>query len=85
MATQINYQKIMKQVNKPVTFLCIIAMPLIIVVCGSHGSSKGVCTMMHWYLDMTCFITIDDYILMFLIFLFVQFLLFLVLANSVAN
>ena len=22
-----------------------------------HGFSRGVCTMMHWYLDMTCFIT----------------------------
>ena len=28
-----------------------------IEMCGSHGFSRGVCTMMHWYLDMTCFIT----------------------------
>ena len=27
---------------------------------GSDGFSRGVCTMMHWYLKMTCFITFDD-------------------------
>ena len=32
-------------------------MPLIIVVCGSHGFSRGVCMMTHWNLGMTCFNT----------------------------
>ena len=40
-----------KYIYKPVTF------PLNIVVCGSHGFSRGVHTMMYRYLDMTCFIS----------------------------